>query len=431
MQSHECLLVQNLCSSFSVSLRVFCNNEIALMNRRLLQTVPRRYSGFRRGLAAKAHAIQAFEVENARLLAIIQKKVDERNAIVARLEEGGSSADHIQQAKKLRELDPIHSAWVRWQQLSKTLSDTETLLNDDDSEIRALASDEYKSVLADSKRHIEDVLPTLITPPSTSAEYHAILEFKSGVGGAESSLFLTDLMKMYSRYASDAGWQAKVISEDDRDGGGIKNATMEIIGEGAYDDLKWENGVHRVQRIPATEAGGRVHTSTISLFVLPLQSEAPSSNAGAKEKLYEDKDIKIEVMRARGAGGQHVNKTESAVRLTHVPTGISVSMQDERSQHMNKARAYRVLEARLLDRKLQAEVIERRDARRQLVRSADRSEKIRTYNFVQDRVTDHRIGLTLTNITAVMNGDVYKFTKALKMNYERGVVEDLLSNSGN
>lgn len=165
--------------------------------------------------------------------------------------------------------------------------------------------------------------------------------------------------------------------------------------------------------------------------MLPLQSETPESNPGGKEKLYEDKDIKIEVMRARGAGGQHVNKTESAVRLTHIPTGISVSMQDERSQHMNKARAYRVLEARLLDRKLQAEVIERRETRRQLVRSADRSEKIRTYNFVQDRVTDHRIGLTLTNINAIMNGDVYKFTKALKTNSERSIVEDLLSNSEN
>jgi len=163
--------------------------------------------------------------------------------------------------------------------------------------------------------------------------------------------------------------------------------------------------------------------------VLPLQNEAPDLNSGVKEKLYDDKDIKIEVMRARGAGGQHVNKTESAVRLTHIPTGISVSMQDERSQHMNKARAYRVLEARLLDRKLQAEVIERRETRRQLVRSADRSEKIRTYNFVQDRVTDHRIGLTLTNITAIMNGDVYKFTKALKANYEQGIVEDLLNSS--
>lgn len=147
--------------------------------------------------------------------------------------------------------------------------DTEALLNDEDSEIRALASEEYKSVLADSKQHIEEVLPTLIIPPSTSAEYHAILELKSGVGGAESSLFLTDLMKMYSRYASDQGWQAKVISEDGRDGGGIKNASMEVLGEGSYDDLKWETGVHRVQRIPATEAGGRVHTSTVSLFVRP------------------------------------------------------------------------------------------------------------------------------------------------------------------
>ncbi|KLO15191.1 peptide chain release factor 1, partial [Schizopora paradoxa] len=397
------------------------------MNRRFLQSVARGYAGFRRGVATKAHAIQAFEKENARLLAIIQKKAEERNAIVARLEEGGSSADHISQARKLKELDPIHSAWTRWQQLSKTLLDTETLLEDGDSDIRALASEEYNSVLADSKKHIEEVLPTLIIPPSPSADYHAILELKSGVGGAESSLFLNDLMKMYSRYASDLGWQAKVISEDDRDGGGIKNATMEVIGDGAYDDLKWETGVHRVQRIPATEAGGRVHTSTVSLFVLPLQEEAPGSNTGAKEKLYDDKDIKIEVMRARGAGGQHVNKTESAVRLTHIPTGITVSMQDERSQHMNKARAYRVLEARLLDRKLQAEVIERRDARRQLVRSADRSEKIRTYNFVQDRVTDHRIGLTLTNIAAIMNGDVFKFTKALKTNYERSVVEDLLN----
>lgn len=249
------------------------------------------------------------------------------------------------------------------------------------------------------------------------------MEMKSGVGGSESSLFLGDLLRMYQRLANVNRWKAQVVAQNDNDGGGTKDAIIEIKGDGAYDALRFESGVHRVQRVPATESSGRVHTSTVSIVVLPLVEETDTQ----AEELFSMSDIKLEVMRARGAGGQHVNKTESAVRLTHIPTGITVSMQDERSQHQNRRRAFQVLRSRLLDKKLTREMEERRDTRRNLVRGADRSEKIRTYNFAQERVTDHRIGLTLMNLSSVLEGDgIQDFIDAVKKDHADSILEDML-----
>ncbi|KAH9922027.1 uncharacterized protein BXZ73DRAFT_79816 [Epithele typhae] len=255
--------------------------------------------------------------------------------------------------------------------------------------MKSMAEEEYATLTKTMSKLVEDTFPALLVPASKTSHLSAILEIRAGVGGSESALFVEDLIGMYTGATHSMGWSLTVLNANPLDAGGIKDAIVEVKGEGAYDALRWESGVHRVQRVPATESNGRVHTSTVSIMTLPLIEESSSKNPD--DELFKMDDVRIEVMRARGAGGQHVNKTESAVRLTHVPTGITVSMQDERSQHQNRRRAFQVLRARLMDRKLNEDMVQRREMRRSLVSSADRSEKIRTYNYAQDRITDHRI----------------------------------------
>ncbi|KAG6330849.1 hypothetical protein ID866_8242 [Astraeus odoratus] len=295
--------------------------------------------------------------------------------------------------------------------------------------MRSLASDEYTSLSDALSRHLSTTFPSLLVPPSPTRSLSALVELKAGVGGSEAALFLTDLLRVYVRYAGSCGWQSSMVQSSEVTGGGLREAIVEIKGDGAYDALRWESGVHRVQRVPATEASGRVHTSTVAIIVLPLSEEGEPSG---DDNLFKMEDVKVEVMRARGAGGQHVNKTESAVRLTHIPTGITVSMQDERSQHQNKRRAFQVLRARLMDIKITQDIAQRREARRSIVRSADRSEKIRTYNYAQagpsDRVTDHRIGLSMMNLQSVMEGDaIQEFIDALRQNWEQEIMEDAIN----
>ncbi|RXW15806.1 hypothetical protein EST38_g10050 [Candolleomyces aberdarensis] len=290
--------------------------------------------------------------------------------------------------------------------------------------MRSMASEEYASLQETLTESLESTFPTLLVPPSKTGHLSALMEFKSGAGGQESSLFLGELLRMYERYAATKGWQAQVVAKNDLEDSGIKDAILEVKGPAAYDHLRWESGVHRVQRVPATESKGRVHTSAVAVVVLPLMEE----NDSKSEELYNMSDIKLEVMRARGAGGQHVNKTESAVRLTHIPTGITVSMQDERSQHQNRRRAFQVLSSRLMDLKLRREMEERRDTRRNLVSGADRSDKIRTYNFAQERVTDHRIGLTLMNLTSVLEGDgLEDIVEAIQKHQNETAMEEMLN----
>ncbi|EJD08523.1 release factor [Fomitiporia mediterranea MF3/22] len=371
--------------------------------------------------------LEAVDKDNARLLAIVEKRITERNSLAAKINTLDPASLDIEQNRRLKSLDGFYETWSKWQETRNSLVETATLLRDDDPTIRELAEEEYEALLKKYNDFLHDKFPALLIPHSQTSDMSALLEIKPGVGGSESSLFLADLLRMYSRFANLRGWSSKIVAQEDREGGGMKNAILEVDGEGAYDCLRWESGVHRVQRVPKTEAAGRVHTSTVQVIVLPTSDETSDSQVAGD--LFDQKDIKIEVMRARGAGGQHVNKTESAVRLTHIPTGITVSMQDERSQHMNKSRAFQVLRARLLDRKLQAEIAERRDTRRQLVRSADRSEKIRTYNFAQDRVTDHRIGLTLKNLVSVLDGEgLQTILDALQADYYQSLVEDVLEN---
>ncbi|KAF9218598.1 release factor [Gyrodon lividus] len=291
--------------------------------------------------------------------------------------------------------------------------------------MRSLAEDEFTTLKDSLSAYLSTTFPSLLVPPSQTRSFSALLELKAGVGGSEATLFLTDLLRVYIRYANSRGWRADVIQSNEVMGGGMRDAIIEIKGESAYDVLRWETGVHRVQRVPATEASGRVHTSTVAIIVLPLSEEVEVST---DDNLFQMEDVRIEVMRARGAGGQHVNKTESAVRLTHMPTGVTVSMQDERSQHQNKRRAFQVLRARLMDMKITKDIAERRATRQNLVRTADRSEKIRTYNYAQDRVTDHRIGLSLMNLQSFMEGDgMQEFLDAMKRNWEEEMMEEAVS----
>ncbi|TFK24083.1 peptide chain release factor 1 [Coprinopsis marcescibilis] len=327
--------------------------------------------------------------------------------------------------KQVKETEPFETAWDRWKETRQLLDETQVLLNDPDPSMRLMASEEYALLKDQATELLQSTFPTLLVPQSTTSHLSALLELKSGVGGQEAGLFVGEMLRMYQRLASDKGWKVDIIAKNDNDDGGVKDAIVEVKGAGAYDALRYESGVHRVQRVPATDSKGRVHTSAVAVLVMPLVEE----NDKQGEELFTMDEIKLEVMRARGAGGQHVNKTESAVRLTHIPTGITVSMQDERSQHQNRRRAFQVLRSRLLDQKIQKDMAARRATRLNLVSSADRSDKIRTYNFAQERVTDHRIGLTLMNLSSVMEGDgLLDFIEALQKHQNETEMEEMLAN---
>ncbi|KAJ3790940.1 hypothetical protein GGU10DRAFT_281391 [Lentinula aff. detonsa] len=334
-----------------------------------------------------------------------------------------ASPEDVHRLRQLKESELLQEAWDQWTSTLKALENIKPLLSDPDPAMMSLAAEEAVELDQKLSTILKHTFPSLLVPPSTTANLSALVELKSGVGGTESSLFLETLLRMYMRFSQSHSWKASIVANNDNEGGGIKDAIVEIKGLGAYDTLRWESGVHRVQRVPATESGGRVHTSTVAIIVLPLIEEQDAQ----KEALYSMDDIRLEVMRARGAGGQHVNKTESAVRITHIPTGITVSMQDERSQHQNKRRAFQVLSARLMDRKITREIAERRATKNSLIKSADRSEKIRTYNYAQERVTDHRIGLSIMNLSSVIEGNALQdFTDALKQDFEETTMEDML-----
>ncbi|KDR79099.1 hypothetical protein GALMADRAFT_265618 [Galerina marginata CBS 339.88] len=364
------------------------------------------------------------ERSNASLLRVVQRRVDERKGLLQRITQDASALDDKVVLRRFKELEPLEDAWNSWKGTRKELEEAVSFLSDSDEAMSQLALEEVGSLTTTLESLVQNTFPSLLIPPSTTKHLSALMELKSGVGGSEASLFLADLLRMYQRLANVTDWTATVIAKNDADGNGIKDATVEFKGDGAYDALRWESGVHRVQRVPATETSGRTHTSTVAIVVLPLAEETESAH---DDELFSMDDIKLEVMRSRGAGGQHVNKTESAVRLTHIPTGITVSMQDERSQHQNRRRAFQVLRSRLLDQKLTREMEERRTTRRNLVRGADRSEKIRTYNFAQGRVTDHRIGLTLKNLNSVLEGDgLQTFIDAVAKHHEESTMADML-----
>jgi peptide chain release factor 1 len=267
---------------------------------------------------------------------------------------------------------------------------------DTDGEMRELAEEEFEALKEEIPKR-ESALKVLLLPKDEADEKNAILEIRAGTGGDEAALFAADLMRMYQRYAETKRWRVEVMSLSETGIGGVKEVVMEIGGAGVFARLKYESGVHRVQRVPETEASGRIHTSAATVAVLPEAEEV--------DLVIEEKDLRIDVYRASGPGGQSVNTTDSAVRMTHLPTGIVVTQQDEKSQHKNRAKALKVLRARLYDHERRQRDEERAEARRGQVGSGDRSERIRTYNFPQGRVTDHRINLTLYKLDKVLSGE--------------------------
>lgn len=305
--------------------------------------------------------------------------------------------NYIKFSKELSDLESVVQIANAVQDAENQISSLRDVLQSTeyDDEMKAIAKDELDPLIA---RHLElsKKLQIALLPRDLLDERNAILEIRAGTGGDEAGLFAGDLCRMYQKYAEHMGWKFEVLSLSENDIGSIREVTASITGSGVFAYLKFESGVHRVQRVPVTEASGRVHTSTATVAVLPEASDV--------DVKIDEKDLKIDVMRASGAGGQHVNKTESAIRITHLPTGIVVCQQDERSQHMNRMKAMKILLSRVSEVERQRQHSERANERRNQIGTAERSERIRTYNFPQGRVSDHRINLTLYKIEQIMDG---------------------------
>lgn len=313
-------------------------------------------------------------------------------------------------AKAHADLQPIVEKHRAYERLLHEQEQAAALLAEaTDPELKALAEGEIKSLRA-RRESVEQELHEMLLPKDPAEEKGVIMEIRAGAGGNEAALFAADLLRMYTRYAESEGFKVEMLSANPTGIGGMKEAILAIEGKGAFRKLRHESGVHRVQRVPVTEASGRIHTSTVTVAVLPEAEEV--------DVQIDPKDLQIDVFRAGGHGGQHVNVTDSAVRITHIPSGLVVSCQDERSQHKNKAKALKVLRARLLEQARAEQHREIADARRQQVGTGDRSERIRTYNFPQGRVTDHRIGLTLHNLPGVLDGALQELTQALMAHHE-------------
>ena len=316
-----------------------------------------------------------------------------------------SDPDIINNQNKFRELSqeyseikPIVLCFNNYLDINKNIENSREVLKENDKELQELAIEELKKAEIESKQ-LENKLQVLLLPKDPNDSNNIFLEIRAGTGGEEAALFSGDLMRMYSRYAEIKKWEVEFISISESDLEGYKEVIMRIIGDGAYSRLKFESGVHRVQRVPETESQGRIHTSACTVAVLPEAEEV-------NEVTINTADLRIDTFRASGAGGQHVNKTDSAIRITHLPTNTVVECQDERSQHKNKARAMSLLQARLLDAERNQQQNEQAENRRGLVGSGDRSERIRTYNFPQGRITDHRINLTLYKLDDFLEGNI-------------------------
>lgn len=296
------------------------------------------------------------------------------------------------------ELQPIVTTYNEHRQASQELKENELLLKEEsDPELRDMCKEEI-GVLREKLPKLEDAIQLLLLPKDPNDRRNAILEIRAGTGGAEAALFAAEIFRMYSRHAESNGWQVEVLSLSEAELGGCKEVVAQISGTEVYSRLKFESGVHRVQRVPVTETQGRVHTSAITVAIMPEAEEVDVD--------IETKDLRIDTYRASGAGGQHVNKTDSAIRITHEPSGLVVTCQDEKSQHKNKAKAMKVLRTRLYEQKLEKQKAKESEMRRSQIGSGDRSEKIRTYNFPQNRVSDHRIGLTLYKLDQIIEGSL-------------------------
>src|SRR3954463_7558220 len=328
----------------------------------------------------------------------LERLLDRFSAIESEMASGASGAAFVKLSREHAELGPVIETARAYRSAQTQLEETEALIADPatDSDMRNMAEQERADLRAQLAALDLDLKIQLL-PRDAADDSSAIVEIRAGTGGDEAALFAGDLVGMYQRYCGLQGWKTEILSLSESDLGGFKEAVLEVQGRGVFAKLKFESGVHRVQRVPATETQGRIHTSAATVAVLPEAEDVDID--------VQDKDLRIDTYRAQGAGGQHVNKTESAVRITHLPTGIAVAMQEEKSQHKNRAKAMKILKARLYEAERARQANERAAERKGLVGSGDRSERIRTYNFPQGRVSDHRINLTLYKLDRIISGD--------------------------
>ena len=309
-------------------------------------------------------------------------------------------------AQEHSQLAPVVLKGQQYLVMLQHIADDQEIIDGDDAELKEMAQEEILE-LKDKKIDLEEELKIMLIPKDPNDDKNTIVEIRAGTGGDEAALFAADLFRLYTRFAERNNWKREIMQMNDTGIGGYKEIIFSVIGKGAYGLMKYESGVHRVQRVPKTEAGGRVHTSAATVAILPEAEEA--------EIEINEGDLKIDTFRASGAGGQHVNKTESAIRITHLPTGLVVSCQDEKSQHQNRLLGMKVLRSRLLAQEQDRLAQERASARKSMVSTGDRSAKIRTYNFPQGRITDHRINYTAYNLESVMDGDIAELIEQLKL----------------
>ena len=348
-------------------------------------------------------------------LTATKAQYDELLVQLASPEVQADQAEYRKLARTLSEIEPLVERFGEYQEVTREIAQTEELLAAGDADMRELAQTELKS-LVEKRDSLVSVIKQLLVPKDPNDEKNVVLEIRAGTGGDEAALFAGELFRMYSKFAERQGWRLEVMSSNDTGVGGLKEVIALIEGRGVYSRLKYESGVHRVQRVPATEASGRIHTSTATVAVLPEAEEVDIQ--------INENDLRIDTFCSSGPGGQSVNTTKSAVRITHIPTGIVVSQQDEKSQIKNRAKARKVLLSRLYDLELRKQQDAIAKDRRGQVGTGERSEKIRTYNFPQNRITDHRINFTTHQLTEVMNGDLPELLEAVATHYQAEKLKD-------